>query len=512
MSEIWPAGGTPVNTDLDPSRMLTWEETTKIKAGTELFIRINRLGDEVRLYPVRFNGVIKNFGERLIACTALGELVVVHGDSGADIETADGRWVAGLCYGTDGDPKSFLARSAEDIKGIGDTRQLARTRSFGGQNYKTLEPVRFISGLSSRQAQRMGIKIPDGYQTMKTSPRSSVQRSASTSVLAGQSVCVQESKGDLLNAGAIGALTCKEAGKYYIFSHGYNNEGNINSPLTTADMVMIWNSPFGAAKEAVPSDQNIGTAINDQFNGVIADSNAIAKTFPIDVEVSINNDVAKKFHHDITMHHGNDTERYFTIGASFLPMDHQLNKITGGSATGTLKILFQNGTERSENITLPIDKNNVSRDIVGEVTNRIYDLLNQDLIPGESPAGIELSINLSNQIKPELRIVLWDGNDQINPSTSNNNANEEFYLSVGKNYKIQVWVTGWPGSDVEWEVQDPNVAVKTGDGINCITTGNTSLSITVKNKQTGDSKKELFDLIITDPNNPGPIPGDGGKG
>lgn len=406
-ASVWPEGGRAVTSQIDSSRMLSWQEIKEIPVGTIMYLRVNRQGTEVRQYEVRFNGFEESYGERLIACTVLGKLGIGAGDSGSPILTADNRLVGGLCYGLDGDNKSFLARAAIDIKAAAG--ELSSTRSVVsafGNHYQAIEPVHYIKGFNSRMAQRMGLPVPEGYRLLDgLSGTSAVNRSAITlsKLVPGQSVSISEISGDLMTGGVIGTYTFSEGDNYFIFAHAYNQEGDISSPFMLAKMVMMWDSQsWGSYKEAEPIGSVIGTAIIDRRNGVVVTdrSGYAPRTFSVDVHVSINGGAIRDFHHNITAHHNNDLERYFTLGAIFISIDHAYDKITSGTASGTLEITYQGGKTQQEVIDLPGYYDDMYNDITSEVTNAIDTLLDYDLMVNESPVKIELTVNVNDQNSP----------------------------------------------------------------------------------------------------------------
>lgn len=494
---IWPIGGTAVTSDLDYTKALSWEETKKISVGTILYVRVNRTDSEVQQFPIRFNGCEEVSGEKLVACTALGELVVGAGDSGSPVVTADGRLIAGLCYGVPGDTKTFWARAASDIRMAANEQGNTRSQRSAGRGL--VQPVRFIFGLNDTMIARMNRKIPDGFVSMTS--RSRMNKSASRQNLAmvpGQSVAINEVSGDLLTAGAIGTYCFSTDGKDFLFAHGYNNYGTIASPVTMVDMkMMVDSTSYGSFKEAIPNGKIVGTAVADRYNGVVVDRHVAPKIFPVDVSVVVNGGNLKKFHHDVTKHAGSWVEKYFTYGAVFVPLDYVLDKIVGGQANGNLKIILGDGSIKNESIVLP-DPNQKypSSDIVMDVSNTVDDILSRDLAPGESPAGVELTIAISDQVKPILSVRLWNGDSSVTPYGDK----QTFSLTAGKNYVLQAWVSGWANRQVTWTVDGgEKIATKNEAGISALSYGwdKVKLTVNVTNKDTGVTMSGIYPVNVS---------------
>lgn len=507
VAAIWPAGGTLVSTDVDASTMLSWDEIKAIPAGTILYVRVNRLETEVREYQVRFCGIEESGGEHLVDCTAMGELMVGAGDSGSPVVTADGRLVACLCYGVTGDPKSFLARWASDVeKAAGEIGGTRSGLTVSGHGYKALEPVRFVSGISESAAARMGRVLPDGFQRLNASPatKSMAVKRGGFDLIGGQSICANEISGDLVTGGVIGSYSFSSKGKHFIFGHSYNQDGETAMPITLARMVMMLNSTiYGPMKEAEPFGPVIGTASADYGYGVVVDDleEKTPATFSVDVNVSVNGGESRTFHHDVTSHHGSDVERYFTTTAIFMPIDHVIDKITGGSASGTLEITLSNGSVKHESFSLPDPEltNQTSSDITQEVTDRVTQLLDEDISPGISPVAISLIVSVTDELLPQISIRLWDSKGhQLSPSDGITGT-RQFYLDINT-YKLQAWVAGWKNVTVSWNVSDDSygIVAKTDKGIDGLAEGQAELTVTVTNNDTSETQYESFTLQVYD--------------
>jgi hypothetical protein len=501
-----PAGSQVVTTDYDMSKRVTWDEVKKFTKGTPLYMRVNLKDSKVLRSPVRYEGYEDSTPERLIVITTPADLISGSGFSGSPLETADGRIIGGLRYGVIGDGHSGLIAFVDDvIKAINDeggTRATSpTTRSVMGKSYTLLPLVRYITGLSQQNVLRMRKPLPDGYQIVSSASDSRDATVPTGALIPGESVSINEISGPLMTGGAIGTFTCTYQGWMIFFSHAYAQEGNIASPVTRAKMVTTINSPTaGAMKEAVPYGPIIGTALTDRFNGVgVKTDPSLAKTYPVDVKVIINDGDQKSFRHMITKHKGNYTEEYFAEGAIFLPLDFVFDKIAGGTANGTLKISLADGTTKTEQITLPNPKNEyVSSDIVYETYSAVSDLITQNVNPGESPAGVELSVKLSDIIAPKLHARFWQDmgtyKTYYTPS-----ATQIFYMTEGQTYQLQTWVDGWVSSDYQivWSVDgDGRVAAKTedGDSLKCLAGGEVTLTITAT--KAGQVLTRTFKIIV----------------
>lgn len=501
-----PAGSQVVTTDYDMSKRVTWDEVKKFTKGTPLYMRVNLKDSKVLRSPVRFEGYEDSTAERLIVITTPADLISGSGFSGSPLETADGRIIGGLRYGVPGDGHSGLIAYVDDvIKAINDeggTRTTSpTTRSVMGKSYTLLPVVRYITGLSQQNVLRMRKPLPDGYQIMSTSNDSRDAAVPTGALIPGESVSINEISGPLMTGGAIGTFTCTYQGWMIFFSHAYAQEGNIATPVTRAKMVTTINSPSaGTMKEAVPYGPPVGTALTDRFNGVGGKTDpSLAKTYPVDVKVIVNGGNQKSFQHIITKHKGNYTEQYFAGGAIFMPLDFVFDKVAGGQANGTLKISLADGTTKTEQITLPNPKNEyVSSDIVSETYYEVSDLIFQDVNPGESPAGVELSVKLTDIITPKLSARFWvdmgSYKTYYTPS-----ATQTFSMTAGKTYQLQAWVDGWVSSDYQivWGISgDGKVATKTtdGDSLKCLAEGEVTLTITAT--KAGQVLTRTFKIIV----------------
>ena len=509
--QVWPAGGTIVTTDVDVTKTLTWAQTQQLASGTTLFLRVNRLDDGVRAYPIRFNSAqIDSNGEKLIACTvdtSKCALTVGSGDSGSPLVTADGKFIGGLRYGIPTDAINFEVAAAEDIlKASAPEGQTRRSVV----NRRDLGLAKYISGLNSRMIARVSgaDQFFSKYHQLSNLDRSAIRsvrsRRVDTPLIAGMSVSVNEISGDILNGGAVGTLTAHQNGKIIVFSHAYNDEGDVNIPTTQAKMLQMWNgSGYGTFKEAVPVGANIGMMTADRSNGCIVDPMATSSTIAVKVNVSVNGAKAKTYIHQVAVHSGvyGFYTTMFTQMALQAPMDFVFDKVAAGASTGALTIIHNTSEAQTISFAAPVDKDGktiASSDIVGETMNRISAILSQNLVPGESPASLELTVNLGDKPAPIVSVRLFDSkNNEIDPST-NPAGNQEIDLASGV-YTVQCWASGWQTTAMSTSYSidgDGSIATLSGNQLTVTSvSGTVNLTVTVTNTATKEVKTATYSVV-----------------
>lgn len=485
-SALVPDGGTVI-TD-SPTSIEGWDAVKQLSPGAVVKVRLNRSQFEVREYDAIVQGFDSNFGENLVICKMLNNVVVGSGDSGSPV-LYNGKVIAALCYGlAQGENLIFGARSISDVIALSGDVSNRSSSSRGGSNSRSIAGQQFVP-----------LELVH-YSTMKsdqiTKPSTGRGGPASVKLIPGMSIAVNELTG-AVTAGAIGTVTYIDGDKIYAFGHEYNLNGENATPVTLASVYGVGNGgAAGVVKLATPTEIPVGTLTNDRFSGILIEKSVQAKTYPVSIGVTVDGqnkgEVTVRFavHNWQNLWYSSESSNF--SGLTSWLLTRQVGKVSIGTATGTLRVKYSGLPESVSNIEAPApdDVNNYPiTDIAYETANNISNLLNKVRKEETSPESIKIMTSVSTTSGGmTLKVIGKEGYplsyDKVNG----------YILQVG-DYQLKAWVSGWSDYDQRFEiVKGANVCSINEQTLTVSQNGTAVMKVVVVNNQTGEEKDLLVNI------------------
>lgn len=355
----------------NPTDVLPWSSAEALPRGTTLFVRLNRVGTEVREYPVTLIGSQAEGPDRFITCQVATPLVVGFGDSGSPVVTKDGKLVAVLFGGFDNDSHVFLARAAEDVVSVA-SRQAPDVVAFSSQSNRPMALI--ASGVPDRlwNIEFGGQKPLTGFRSRATIASSSrVIDEIPAQPIAGQSVAVMELSGDAANMYAVGTLSMPINGGFVAFGHPYLGSGQSILPVRYAatDTMVGASSGLGVFKWAHPIGSTMGTMSQDSGFGCAINWGVIPNTIPVVVEVTYKGQTKTYRHQAAAGRPLDEAFRCFVACAASADAGLASERVTG-RALGELEVSYV-GSDPTQ-FTVLID---TPDDMLGALTGQLQTYL-----------------------------------------------------------------------------------------------------------------------------------------
>ncbi len=255
----------------------------ELQVGDTLDVRLNRSGYEVRQYPVTFLGILTSAADHLFVFKMQDASVIVgHGDSGSPVLDSQGRVIAVLCYGVDGDRYQFMARAIDDVVAISQARSLSEAIS-------AFTPLGLAAFSTVGRPWTLGtVPGPASVPALRSARASRSLLDGTT--IPGQSVAVLLVSGPIVNEGWVGTLSFLQSGTGYLFGHSAT--GNLASsspvalPVFSASMVtMLDSSPSPSKLAQVEGQPYLGNMVKDTFFGGLLDAHGTQSPPNIDVTI-----------------------------------------------------------------------------------------------------------------------------------------------------------------------------------------------------------------------------------
>lgn len=398
----------------NPTEIVLFEEVSQFERGTRMWLRLNRVGFEVREYPVELKGTMFDWGERLIICRLSPETgqMVIAGDSGSPLLTEDDRVAGAVCYGVLGDPYIFMARAIEDVLSLTAENEVG-TRSYQGQHLVPIPPAYYLTVPGDTDRIKRWLRN-NGLCICQVSA-AAIRQTGEPALIPGNSISVNEITGYLINGGYVGTVSYMNDNKIYTFGHSLYRTGDTAAvPATRARMIDIITGLI-SFKLALPAGANIGAATIDRNNGVVIE-NVVAETTPVATTIRVGDETSPGncYLHRVARFKGGELEQTLLLTALVYPADFKFDQISSGSAHGTLTLQVEGEDEQTFAIDLPgeipppddgvsveQEESAPANDIVWAVADAVQTRIAEVARPGRSFVAASLDITISDQI-PEI--------------------------------------------------------------------------------------------------------------
>lgn len=270
---------------------MSWTSAETLPRGTTLFVRLNRVGTEVREYPVTLVGTQTDGADRVLSLRLTDpKMVVGAGDSGSPVVDKTGQLVGVLFGGFDNDATFFLARAAEDVTNVATVTNANAPDvvAFAAQRNQPMALI--ASGVPDRlwNVEFGGQKPLTGFRSRATVGAGRVIDELPTKPIAGMSVAVMALSGDAASMYAVGTLSMPTGNGFVAFGHPYMRSGASTLPVCYAatDTMVGTGTGLGVFKWAHPIGQTMGTLTQDSSFGCAVTWGATPTTIPVVVEVT----------------------------------------------------------------------------------------------------------------------------------------------------------------------------------------------------------------------------------
>ena len=152
---------------------------------------------------------------------------------------------------------------------------------------------------------------------------------ATQPLVAGGPIGAALATGDL-NLSAVGTLTHIEGNRIFAFGHQMTGMGQVDVPMTRADVILTLASSAGSFKIAYSSEP-VGSIVEDRLTAIVGEMGRPAATLPVDIKIK-SGMTDRAFHYDVVR------DRTFTPVLAALTAANSLTRINEYDAAGTVSM------------------------------------------------------------------------------------------------------------------------------------------------------------------------------